>query len=259
MEKSKEKVSPAAKKEFLERKQKMIGYEKRNFSTVVFFRDAKGFYIAGGHSAIILYNLVAPELHLKITLHKDTDYDVRFAEGVVYVHNIEKYKELFSGSIFFKGFEENNLRIIFRLKERLPKEKYELLSRAEDLKREKLVSMVSSSAVMPKTYQSLRELMKATMRANQKGPDAVARELLTYHVVEEARLALLTFLDGCKKQAGFSSSMNRVDELLRTLLAELIVAEAAGVWNMAKVNKMSYYAVQARTALAAERKEYEKK
>ena len=66
------------KRLYLERKRKMLPFEEHNFDKIVLFRGTMGFWTIGGHSAIILSELVAPEANMKVVLRKDTDFDVSF-------------------------------------------------------------------------------------------------------------------------------------------------------------------------------------
>lgn len=257
MDKEVEEDVKAQKKAYLERKKKMISFEKNNYSAVVFFEGMNGFYIAGGHSAIILYNLIAPELGLKISISKDRDFERRFSDGILNIRNLEKYKELISQSSYVGSCVQTKHRLSFALKNKISKSEYEILANAENIKREKLVNMVSSSKVMPKTYQALRNLMKVSYKQAEKRSDAVSRELLTRHVVEGARMALLIFLSGCKQTRGYEIAMDQVDDALKKILSELIVIEAADVWAMPQVHKVSYAVMHARDMLSTERKEYE--
>ena len=66
-----------------------------------------GFYVAGDHSAIILYNLIAPELGLKIAIRKDSDFERRFLDGKVAIRNIDKHEEMLCDSKFVAGVTRN--------------------------------------------------------------------------------------------------------------------------------------------------------
>ena len=246
----------ALKREYLARKKKMIEFEKDNYSKIVFFEALDGFYIAGNHSAIIMYNLIAPELGLKISVYPDRDFERRFFGGILRIKNLEKYKELLTPSQYIKDCKQTARSLVFNLVKPLTPEEYKLLEHSEDIKRDQLVNSVSTTKALPRTYQSLRTLVKEAYKSSEKKSDAVSRELLTGRIVEEARRALILFLDACKKTQGFDLAMDKLDELLVFILKDLIVIEAAGVWNMAQVRRISFPAISARTNLAIERKQF---
>lgn len=242
------------RRKYLRRKAKAIEFEKQNYQYVFFFRGMNGFFVAGDHSAIILYNMIAPELGLKIAIRKDGDFERRFLDGKVVIRNVDKYKELLCDSKYVAGVTQNKDSLTFRLVHKLTKTEYEVLAKSEDIKRAELVNMVSSAEALPKTYQVLRELLKITYQKVAKKSDKVERELVTGQLMDDAKKIMLTFLLGCKDTRDFTRSMNEVRDTLVKMLRDLLIVEASGVWHITECRKISFLVVKAQTTLAEERK-----
>lgn len=244
------------KAEFKKRKEIIIKFEKNNYESMVFFRGMNDFFIAGNHSAVIGYNLIAPDCKLKIPIHQDGDFEPRFELGMLIIKNVEKYKKLFMSSDLLEGFEQTDDKIVFKLKKPLTPEEYKVIENMEEIRREELVNMVSSTRVLPKTYQKFREVMQICYQAARKHSQVVERDLYTGRLVDESRKAFLDFLNGCKNSTGFQLAMNQVDEDLKALLLELVVIEAAGVWTVSQCRNVAFPVVKVRECLAVERKQY---
>lgn len=242
------------RRKYLRRKAKAIEFEKQNYQYVFFFRGMNGFFVAGDHSAIILYNMIAPELGLKIAIRKDGDFERRFLDGKVVIRNVDKYKELLCDSKYVAGVTQNKDSLTFRLVHKLTKTEYEVLAKSEDIKRAELVNMVSSAEALPKTYQVLRELLKITYQKVAKKSDKVERELVTGQLMDDAKKIMLMFLLGCKDTRDFTRSMNEVRDTLVKMLRDLLIVEASGVWHITECRKISFLVVKAQTTLAEERK-----
>lgn len=252
------KQSEEARKErkaYEKRKEFMLDFERKNYDKIVFFLATRGFYVAGGHSAVILFNKIGPELDMSMAMKKDTDYGDRFEEGVISFKNLEYYKKKLPTSKFIKPkYEETPERIVFHLVKPLGTEEYRILSEQENIKRDKLVNMVSSTAAMPKLYQALREVVVVAYKMVDFKAKANARELLAKYLVYDARMALMSFLDGARQEASLSKSLDETEVWLRALMKDLIVCEAAGVWHVTECGRMGRVASKAIEQVAVERK-----
>lgn len=247
------------KNEFLRRKRKMVKFEKDNYNCIAFMRGMDGYWLAGGHSAVIYYNKIMPELGLCNTFRKDNDFEVRFPDGVISVKKIKKYKEKLVESKYIEPkVVEKPDGVVFKLKDALTPEMYEVLARSEEIRREKLLNLVSSSAVMPKTLMALRDVMKFAYNGVMKHSDKEVREYLTYRLIDYARLALVSFMKGCKSKQEFSECMNRVEVMLNNILVELYVIEASTAWEIGKTSNLSHAVTRALVSLFTERKSYER-
>ena len=243
------------KLEYLKRKKQMIEFEKTNFGAIVFFEGVDGFYVAGGNSAKLMYNVVVPELGLKVSIQSDRDFEQKFSGGIMHIRNLDKYKEMIPRCKRVSGFVEKPHKLIFKLDPPYTPEEFETIAHAEDTRRDALVNLISATNVLPKTYNALRKLLKVAYKASEKKSDAVSRELLTHYVLDDSRKAMVVFLEGVKRQKDFQEYMDKVDYLLRQVVMDLVVVNSAGVWSMEQVRPVSFAAISAREQLAVERKQ----
>ncbi|MBO7720207.1 hypothetical protein J6S35_01025 [Candidatus Saccharibacteria bacterium] len=243
---------------YLRRKAKAIEFEKTNYQYIFFMRGMNGFYVAGDHSAIILYNLIAPELGLKIAIRKDSDFERRFLDGKVAIRNVDKFIERLSDSkLLSLVVQQTKDSITFKLKHKLKKAEYELLVNSEEIKRAELMNMVSSAEALPKTYQALRQLAKTVYQKVSKKSDKVERELVTHQLMDDVRGILLTFLMGCRDARDFTKSMNEVRDNLTKMLRDLLIVEATGVWRIEECRQVAFLVTKTQMTLADERKKVE--
>ena len=243
---------------YLRRKAKAIEFEKTNYQYIFFMRGMNGFYVAGDHSAIILYNLIAPELGLKIAIRKDSDFERRFLDGKVAIRNVDKFIERLSDSkLLSLVVQQTKDSVTFKLKHKLKKAEYELLVNSEEIKRAELMNMVSSAEALPKTYQALRQLAKTVYQKVSKKSDKVERELVTHQLMDDVKVILLTFLMGCRDARDFTKSMNEVRDNLTKMLRDLLIVEATGVWRIEECRQVAFLVAKTQMTLADERKKVE--
>lgn len=243
------------KLEYLKRKKQMIEFEKTNFGAIVFFEGMDGFYVAGGNSAKLMYNVVVPELGLKVSIQSDRDFEQKFSGGIMHIRNLDKYKEMIPRCKRVSGFVEKPHKLIFKLDPPYTPKEFETIAHAEDIRRDAMVNLISSTNVLPKTYNALRGILKVAYKGAEKKSDAVSRQLLTHYVIDDARSALIVFLEGVKRKDDFQEYMDKVDYLLRQTIMDLVAVNAAGVWSMEQVRPISFAVVTARENLAIERKQ----
>ncbi|MBQ8984879.1 hypothetical protein IJ098_03440 [Candidatus Saccharibacteria bacterium] len=256
-----DKLAEAGRREkeaYLARKMKMLPLERRNYSKITFFRATGGFYVAGGHSAIILYNKIAPELGLKARLKRDRDFGARFDEGVISVKNPNFYKNKLLESVYIREVVEGKDSFSFLLKKAMPKEEFSLLMEMENIKREKLLNLVSSSSAMPKLYTMLRDVVKLTYSLARKNTEPIASDIYIKKLVNATRDALEWFLIGARKEANIVTALDKAERSLFSALRQLIIIESAGIVHIEDCSRVGMAISNAMTQLTVERKNKER-
>lgn len=245
------------KRMYSERKQFILPLEKENYDRIIFFRSTNDFFVAIGHSAIILYNMIAPELGLRLDLRRDGDWGTeRSYEGMVAIKNLEYFKKNLIESRYIKEkYDETNDRLVFHLKKKLSKEEYRLLVETENIKRERLLNLASSSYAMPEVYKALRGLVETTYNKVDLHSNANARKLATYPLLDMAKTALRAFLVGARKEATLNVALKDAEANLNRLLVELIVVEATGVWKTEQCERIGMMAANAIEQIAVVKKQ----
>ena len=85
------------RKEYRKRKAELLEMEKGNFTKIIFMKGTKGFWISGGHSAVMLANKYGKDLGMRVPLKRDTDYDSVFKEGKIATKSLDYYKRQLVG------------------------------------------------------------------------------------------------------------------------------------------------------------------
>ena len=242
------------KRQYLERKRKMIPFEQHNYNRIVVFRGTKGFWTIGGHSAIILSELVAPEVKMKVVLRKDTDFDATFSEGVISVRDLDFYKvTLPQCRLIEKEYEERKDALIFFLKDALSAEKYDLISRTEEIKSEELLNMVSSSVVMPGLYRMVRELLNGVYTMTDK-INGIAQETIGKDILTDAIRLERAFLLGARTESELEDALNELEEATKATMLDLKIAEDMGVWRAKQCWRVGSLGARILAQLPVERK-----
>ncbi|MBQ6127375.1 hypothetical protein IJI69_01630 [Candidatus Saccharibacteria bacterium] len=239
-------------------KDKAIQFEKTNYDKIVFFRGTDGHFVAGDHSALILYYLVLPKIKKSLTFRKDNEYhsgETRFRYGFVSIKNVDNYVKKISELPFIKGgYARTEDRIIFTLEEPISKSKIEELANTEELMRDKLMGAISNPSAMPKTYRALHTLCRETYILVSRKCNNIDRALLTNRLQNFAHDSFIDFIAGCRDKNLFEAKMNRICQRLDDLQMEILAEEAAGVWSMSQLHRLAFCASQALQHLKTERK-----
>ena len=247
------------KRDYLERKRKMVPFEQRNYDKIALFRATKGFYVIGGHSAIILSELVAPDIKMKVVLRKDSDFECAFREGIISVKDVDFYKTtLPRSSLIKKEYKETEQSLVFYLKDILSLEQYDLISHTEEIKSAELMNLASSSVVMPGLYKKVRELTQATFVKTNKidkfAQDTIGKELMD-NVVKLER----AFLLGARTESEIEDALNDIEYYAHAVHVTLKIVEDMGIWRAKECWRIGSLTSQIIAQIPVERKAYKLK
>ena len=245
------------RKEYFERKKKLAEVEKNNFERIIIMRATRGYWMAGGHTAIILANKVAPVLKLRVAIRKDTDFDVKFKHGIIVFRNVDFYKRKFDGADFLTLEKETEDFISYRLKERVPEEEYELLAKAREVRRQKLESMIVKSIPMPKLHMRMTEVLKTTYKFYQKRTDVAARAFIVDKFADEIRTAHKMMIMICREEMGATEGLMKMKALLNRALCDMNQIEALEIWTVENCTLLATMMVETLMSIETERKKAE--
>ncbi|MBQ6605559.1 hypothetical protein IJH66_01090 [Candidatus Saccharibacteria bacterium] len=230
----------AEKREYLERKKKLLAEEAENFQKIIFLRATKGYWMVGGHSAVILVNKLAKELKIRVTLKRDTDFDVKFPEGVVNLRNLDFYiQKLKESNYLEKEVERNESSVIFKLKEKVSETEYDLLLRSKEIRRQKLQSMIEKSVPMPKLNIRMTDVLKLTFRFYKKHSDSFARKFVVEQFAEDIRVAHKTMLLVFRGQVEPVEGIRKMKTRLELALCDLTQIISLEIWTIEDSTNMA--------------------
>ena len=222
----------AEKKAYLLRKKKLFEFEKTNYGKIVFLRGTKGYYLVGGHSAIVLVNKIAPELKIRVALKRDTDFDIKFKEGVINLKNLGFYKEKLDNSVYLERGEETEDYFSYKLKEEISEKEFDLLYRSKEIRRQKLQNLIEKSVPMPKLNRKMTEVLKTAYRIYLKRTDAMKRGVIAPNFLEDIRVAhkimLMVFRGQIVKEEGRRKMKGR----LEMAMCDLVQIMELEVWTV---------------------------
>lgn len=251
---SKKAAAEKEKQEYFLRKKKMLEFEKKNFDKIVLFKATKGFYVIAGHSAVILFEMIAPLEKLHVVMREDTDIKYKFKEGLISVKDLDFYKQALPGCELIKNdYKESELCVMFYLKEALSPEQYRLYEDAEKIKSEELMNMASSAVVMTGLYSKVRELINAVF-ASTKKMDKYGQEMIGAELMRDATELERTFLIGARKEEDLDAALTKISLYASRIHVDLKIIEDMGIWRARECWKMGAIASQIITRVPIERK-----
>jgi len=230
----------AEKKAYLERKKILFSEEQENYDRIIFLRATKGYWIVGGHSAVILVNKIAQELKIRVAAKRDTDFDVKFKEGVISLKNLDFYISKFRESNYLeKEVERNENSIIFKLKEAVSETEYDLLLRSKEIRRQKLQSMIEKSMPMPKLNMKMTDILQITFRFYKKHSDTFSRKFVVENFTEDIRVAHKTMLLVFREQIDLREGIKRIKGRLELALCDLTQIMNLNIWSVEDVTLLA--------------------
>lgn len=161
-------TSQTERKKVMARKKKVFEKDAENFSKIIYYKSTGGFWVAGGHSVIMLRNMVFPEVRLRTPVRSDTDYDFKFPEGIISVGDIERHVQRIEQCGLLKPPKKTEDYIVFELVKPLSEGEFEAMKREKEIAREKIKNMIVKVDPMPGTTKRLEELYLATFNLNKK-------------------------------------------------------------------------------------------
>lgn len=238
--------------EYYARKEKLMAIEKENYDKIIFLKGTGGFWIVGGHSAVILANKIGKELKIRVPLKKDTDFDFRFKEGKVAVKNLDYYKRILNGSKMAKLGSEDGEFLVFDLTKKVGKEEYELLANMKEIRRQQLEREILKNVPMPKSHMHLTEATRITFKIYSKYTDKNAREAFGAKLMDEMRVAHKVFLLMCMSEVPLKASLVKIHDALTRALAGVTQMAELDLWTVEDATAVSGAIVEAMRALEGE-------
>ena len=248
-----------AKKAYLERKKELLKTEAENFDKIIFLRGTKGYWLVGGHSGVILANKLAPELKIRVALKRDTDFDVKFSEGIINLRNLDFYTERLKNSNYIqKEIERNEDSIIFKLKEKISDTEYDLLVRSKEIRRQKLQSMIEKSMPMPKLKVRMTDVLKLTYRFYKKHSDAISRSFVVEKLAEDVRIAHKTMLMVFRSQLEPKEGVKKIKARLELAVCDLTQIIELNIWTVENCTTLATMMIETILVADGEMKRLEK-
>lgn len=221
----------ADKNEYLKRKQKMLEFEAKNYDKIMFFRGTQGYFMAGGHSAVLLAYKIAPELKLRPRMKLDADYGKKFKEGVISVKQIDFYRQRLSESSYLEFVKQTQDALVFRFKQPITEEEYDLLENTESIARQKLLDMVAKTSPFPKLYVRLVSVAETTYRLHHKHPDKIAMDYITSDIAGMGRRALETYLEMARGECTELDGLKEISSLTSKMSIKMVLVSEMKLWT----------------------------
>lgn len=242
------------REEYYVRKEKLVELEKKNYDRIIFLRATGGFWIVGGHSAVILANKIGKELKIRVPLKKDTDFDHRFKEGKVSVKNLDYYKRMLVGSKVATIVSEDGDMLVFELTRKIGNEEYELLANMKELRRQQLEKEILKTVPMPRSHMHMTEALRAAFRIYSKYTDKNAKEVFGLKLMDEMRTAHKIFLLMCMNEVPLKAGLEKIRASLTRALASVTQMAELDLWTVEDATAVSTAIVETKGSLEREEK-----
>ena len=244
--------------EYYARKEKLVETEKENYDKIIFLKGTGGFWIVGGHSAVILANKIGKELKIRVPLKRDTDFDFRFKEGKVAVKNLTYYRQVLVGSKMAKRASDTEEMKVFKLARKVGAEEYELLANMKELRRQQLEKEILKSVSMPKSHMHLTEALRVAFKTYSKYTDKNAKEVFGMKLMDEMRTAHKVFLLMCMNEIPLRAGLVKIRAALTRVLAGVTQMSELDIWTVEDATAVAGAVVEAMRAMEGEERMAEK-
>lgn len=246
----------AEKNEYLERKKKLVEVEAKNYNKIILLEGTDGYWMFGGHSAVILAYKVAEKSKMRVGLKRDTDFDYKFEEGVISIQNVPFYVEEIKKSPLVKNCRKTEHAYTFTLKDKISEAEYKLLAKSPELKRQKLENMIVKSHPMPQVNMKVEEVFRTAARLYRKYSDPVGRDLLTRRFVDQARVAHKVVLLIARGEVDKKAGLKKIEETLSGMMADVMQISILEFWSVGDCTAMSAGIIEAIKALEIEKRDF---
>ena len=246
----------AAKNEYLERKKKLVELEEKNYDKIILLEGTDGYWVFGGHSAVILAYKVAEKSKMRVGIKRDTDFDYKFEEGVISVQNVGFYVEEIKKSPLVKNCRKTAHAYTFTLKNKISETEYKLLAKSPELKKQKLENMIIKSHPMPQVNMRVEEVMKNAARLYRKYNDPVGRELMTRRFFEQTRVAHKIVLLIARGEMDKKAGLKKIEEILSAGMADVMQISVLEFWSVGDCTAMSATIIAAINAIEIEKRDF---
>lgn len=226
------KLTKEARAEYLERKKKLFEIEKNNFERIVFMKSTRGYWGIFGHSAIMFANKFGPDAKIRAIVRKDSDFDVKFKEGVITLRNVEFYRKKMEESPFMTLEKADDEFVVFKLKKKISEKEYEILKHSKEIRREQLESMIVNSIPLPKLHMRLTEVLQTTYRFYTKRTDELGRRFVVDKFADEVRAAHKLLIMSCRKEISLREGLLKIKALLSRALLDLNQITSLEIWSV---------------------------
>ena len=247
------------KKEYVDRKRKLVELEKENYDKLIFMRGTKGYYLVAGNSAVILVNKIAKELKIRVTLKRDTDFDVKFKDGVANFRNLDFYKERFAQSSYLDFEKETKDFVFYKLKKPITTEEFDLLKHSKEIRKKKLESLIVKSVPMPGLNMKLTDAFSLTYKFYRKNSDAFSRAFIVGKLAEEMRTAHKTMLLISRDEMDFMVGIEQIRKLLSYVICDINQIMALEIWSIEDCTTLSISVIECVLQLDREVASYKKR
>lgn len=236
---------------------KKLVYEKNadNYDKIIFYRGTGTFWIAGGHSAVILKELIYPEVKLRTAIHEDTDHDYTFKEGVVLVGKMEHQEQKLQQSELLElPPKMTKDYIVYTLKKALTPEQFETMKNEKEIQREKVKKKVMNVDPLPGLTTKLEELYAAAFNANKKQnlSHGDFQEYVTKPMLLYARAAYRTIVKVNRGEIEVSDGLEKIRDYLNEISVSIVEIVALSVMEEKRYANLTYLLTSAITKVESE-------
>ena len=242
------------KKEYLERKARLFEFEEKNFEKIVIMRATGEYWAVFGHSAIMLVNKIAPELRLRMLLKRDTDFGIKFKEGVVTFRNVDFYKAKLKESTYLEFEKETEDFVAYKLKQGITETEYDLLLRSKEIRKQKLDSLVTKAVPMPKLRAELTEALQLAHRLYVKHGNTFDREFLLKGLTDNIRKSHKIMLLLGRHEIEFEEAVKRIRQYLEFAVCDIWQVSELGIWPVEDATLLIAKVIEAQVALDSDAK-----
>ena len=244
------------KNEYLERKKKLVEIEEKNYNKIILLEGTDGYWMFGGHSAVILAYKVADKTKMRLGIKRDTDFDYKFEEGIISVQNVPFYVEEIKKSPLVKSCRKSDHAYTFTLKDKISEAEYKLLVKSPELKRQKLENMIVKSHPMPQVNMKVEDVMRNAARLYRKHNDPVGRDLMTRRFFEQARVAHKIVLLIARGEFDKVKGLKKIEEVLSGMMVDAMQIAILEFWSVGDCTAVSAGIIEALKAIEVEKKNF---
>lgn len=225
-------LQSALNKKYIEYKQKVLDFEKENFSHLVFLRSTHGFHKLMGNSLFFYAFDIAPKLNIDVKIYSDNDYETKSEAGITSIRSLsELEKNLKKLGIFRKEIiDKTGNIVIYKLPWDYSAKEIERFNEQNTYTLNKYNHVIMAENVIPVLFLNLSELMKVCYE-NVRRLEPVARETLGNYIIEATAEMIRIYIEMSNGRLSEMEALKHIRLRVNKIKSQIKILTDLKLWN----------------------------
>lgn len=201
------------KKEMRAMKKGVKKFEKENRQWIILYRTSARWWAMGGISQLVYRIWYAPRLGRKPKVHRDTDYNDRFEEGIVSIGDIDNFITRME-ELGVKCTERSRYRVSMKLPKKLLPSEIKALKNDEQTRRARVNAVLAPRMSDPELENAIMQIVVISNRDTKDSPMNNKRAEMSVLAEEMWEIFNSVTMDRAKDIEGYQRILRIIDKLM---------------------------------------------